>query len=312
MVLFVKTTGECYLDSAEWTSTDIQNKTKVIVTKYYEFLSKRLVKEHKKLQELQIKNQELAITRGTYLQEFKDKIDIHSKFVDKLLNAAQTLSSFLHLDMPELSLIESQKTQIVKAIDFNFVQQEIKEGDVWEDQMTRDFYQDIPDLKNLVPSACLESIGKGSLIELSLESLNALDEESVQDGSNMESVQESDSLQEEESIIDKESPQFETIQNILSSNVLNKEQIDQVAVDFALMNSKSTRKRLIRLLLQNVKAMSEFSSLYARLIAILHPFMPDISNAILDSILKQFKHQQKFRDSKFINEKLVVRHFRFI
>jgi regulator of nonsense transcripts 2 len=57
--------------------------------------------------------------------------------------------------------------------------------------------------------------------------------------------------------------------------------IDQATVEFAFVNSKAARNRLIKFLCAVPVARSDLFPFYARLVAILKPFMPDIAAGLL-------------------------------
>ena len=79
------------------------------------------------------------------------------------------------------------------------------------------------------------------------------------------------------------SSQFEQLQSRLLGS-LNKDLIDQIAVDFAWINSKGARKRLIRLLLMYSKSKAELLPFFGRLIACLNPYIPEIGATVIKSV----------------------------
>ncbi len=56
----------------------------------------------------------------------------------------------------------------------------------------------------------------------------------------------------------------------------NRELVDQAALDFAFLNSKAARKRLVKFLSQVPKSRTDLLPHYSRLVATLNKYMPDI------------------------------------
>ena len=64
----------------------------------------------------------------------------------------------------------------------------------------------------------------------------------------------------------------------------NRSLIDQAAVDFAFLNSKAARKRLVKFMGQVPKNRSDLLPHYARLVAILNRYMPDVGSEIVAAV----------------------------
>ena len=64
----------------------------------------------------------------------------------------------------------------------------------------------------------------------------------------------------------------------------NRTLIDQAAVDFAFLNSKAARKRLVKFMSQIPKNRTDLLPHYSRLIAILNQYMPDVGTEIVASV----------------------------
>jgi regulator of nonsense transcripts 2 len=84
--------------------------------------------------------------------------------------------------------------------------------------------------------------------------------------------------EEDESI--PASTQLDQIQSRLLGS-LNKEIIDQIAVDFAWINSKGARKRLSRFLLLHSKSRADLIPFFGRLIACFNPYIPEIGQTVI-------------------------------
>lgn len=64
----------------------------------------------------------------------------------------------------------------------------------------------------------------------------------------------------------------------------NRSLIDQAAVDFAFLNSKAARKRLVKFMTQVPRNRVDLLPHYSRLIGILNPYMPDIGTELVAAV----------------------------
>jgi regulator of nonsense transcripts 2 len=64
----------------------------------------------------------------------------------------------------------------------------------------------------------------------------------------------------------------------------NRDMIDSVAVEFCYLNSKSARKKLIKTLVSVPRTRVDLLPYYARLIATLSPYFPDVGETVLAAV----------------------------
>jgi len=76
---------------------------------------------------------------------------------------------------------------------------------------------------------------------------------------------------------------------------VNREIIDKLAVEFATLNSKAARKRLIRHLGAVPKNRTDLLPHYARFLATLDPYMPDIGAGVLEILDEELRYLQRKR-----------------
>jgi regulator of nonsense transcripts 2 len=67
-------------------------------------------------------------------------------------------------------------------------------------------------------------------------------------------------------------------------NALSRDSIDQLAVQFCFLNSKPARKRMVKHLVGVSRNRLDILPYYARFIATIHPFMPEIGQSVLESV----------------------------
>lgn len=65
---------------------------------------------------------------------------------------------------------------------------------------------------------------------------------------------------------------------------VNREMVDKLALEFAYLNSKAARKRLVQFLSAVPKDRTDLLPHYSRFVAILDPYMPDIGRGIIDVV----------------------------
>lgn len=73
----------------------------------------------------------------------------------------------------------------------------------------------------------------------------------------------------------------------------NRTLIDQAAVDFAFLNSKAARKRLVKFMSQVPKGRTDLLPHYSRFIAILNKYMPDIGSDVVAVLDEEFRYLQR-------------------
>ncbi|KAI0360874.1 ARM repeat-containing protein [Trametes cingulata] len=206
-------------------------------------------------------------------------------------------------------------------------------GGKWEDEEERRFYEEIPDLKDYVPRSVLGLEGDSEVEtadgkekermekEMVEEEFRRLEEELAEmkideDGKVVggESRKPQENGKDEDDAEDaptptpgtpKESPsttpqlapqgpsQLLTALLARLPDATNRSMIDQAAVDFAFLNSKAARKRLVKFMGQVPKSRTDLLPHYSRLIAILNRYMPDIGTEIVAMLDEEFRYLQR-------------------
>lgn len=183
--------------------------------------------------------------------------------------------------------------------------EEFVPGGIWEDEEARRFYEDIIDLKDRIPPTLLEDATKSSIATerpASPESARAAspefvrdDEQSVDGDSISDTSSEHSAATEEKSTLDTNT----TITNkgvgqkvdlllMRMPESSNRDLIDQIAVDFIFLNSKASRNRLIKKLIDVPRNRQDVLPYYARLIATLSKYIPDIGKSVVDEVRSCF------------------------
>lgn len=178
---------------------------------------------------------------------------------------------------------------------FHYLIKDIVTSSIWEDEDARSFYENLIDLKTLVPGVLLEVKSSSKKDDADIEkdeSINILEKEDKEDEEKVENNQSDDekrrngeddkgdmkianedqevdgkNLEEEAKEKDQDvqaSPSTKTdneltnksgtlaqLDSLLSRlpNMINRDLIDQAAVDFCYLNSKASRNKLIKVII---------------------------------------------------------------
>ncbi|KAI8967877.1 armadillo-type protein [Mycotypha africana] len=234
---------------------------------YYKSVSEHLVKVHKIVKKMEKQNNEVLFARGGLSDERKERFEKASKVYEKLSTHTQVLSDTLDLDMPELPSIEEMepKQSILSSntgSSFNDDGNDTSNS-IWEDEDARKFYQDLPDLRALVPDVFLDSdqqsqkkatAVKDENQKVPTENENTKFKEEQQDNGSEVEQQEAVAAKEEELLLEDESiPAPELTEDDLSDpshivdEVINKSGVNENEDDETASSSKAITSQNIPL-----------------------------------------------------------------
>lgn len=294
---------------------------------YFATLSKRIVKEHQRLQDQDRRNHEAYIRSGEIFEDRQQNYEKLSKTVDKIIDSGKLLSDLVGVPMPTLS---DASKQAGNSLGVNLDSKSSLKGErsdeafasgksPWEDEDTRRFYEDLVDLRDMIPPSLLGTIqttddaqAKSSQPTSPIAS-PTLSQKSF-DSKSLIATQ--DTASQEATAPDEQLSAGPAAQlNALLARLpemTNRTLIDSAAVEFALMNSKAARKRLAKQIAAVPRNRSDLLPYYGRLIATLNPFMPDIAKAVLDTLDDEFRYlhrkrshdvgEQRAKNVRFIGE----------
>ncbi|TFK53931.1 transcription factor [Heliocybe sulcata] len=333
-------------EEEELVEKDIRDRFKRMCEGYFDNVAKKLVIEHKRLQEQDRRNHEAYIKSGEIFEDRQQAYEKMTKSYEKLLASCQTLSELLYLSMPELPTVTQKSESILIGTNANGLLDDIDEslltaGGKWEDEEERRFFEDILDLKDMVPGSVL-GIEEEKSDERTEEEEKKEREREEEEVRNLEREIEGLSLQKEEGAgvngAEKEaegadsededednaptpvpgsprtgaatppptSAEAQGPSQLLTAfltrlpDCTNRALIDQAAVDFAFLNSKAARKRLVKFLSQVPKNRTDVLPHYSRLVATLNKYMPDIGTELVAVLDEEFRYLQ--RKKKVVKE----------
>ncbi|PPQ97386.1 hypothetical protein CVT26_006620 [Gymnopilus dilepis] len=316
-------------EEEELVEQDIRDRFKRMCEGYFDNVCKKLVIEHKRLQEQDKRNHEAYIRSGEIFEDRQQAYEKMTKSYEKLLASCQSLSELLYLPLPTLPTASMKTDSILIGTNTGQSNGDSEEvvtvGGKWEDEEERRFYEDIQDLKDFVPSSVLGVEGeteeedsketereraareKEEVRKLE-EELEKLSEHGSQSGNG--DVQPTEHMEDDLTTPTLGTPRAQTPplspqlapqgpSQLLTAllvrlpDATNRVLIDQAAVDFAFLNSKAARKRLIRFLTQVPKNRTDLLPHYSRLIATLNKYMPDIGTEVVAFLDEEFRYLQR-------------------
>ncbi|VDL96046.1 unnamed protein product [Schistocephalus solidus] len=228
------------------------------------------------------------------------------------------------------------------------VEIDVVNNPIFEDEDTRLFYESLPDIKAMVPGilykeseqSVLKPVSEPQPSEPADKTMPT--EELDVDKVEIEIAEEADRLAAEELVCpgsllppsscvevsgqdkektfgtddhEEEGPTnakmlMETFLTQLP-NCVNRDLIDRAAIDFCLnLNRKPNRRRLARTLLMVPRSRCDLLPFYARLVAALHPVMPDLSQDLNEMLLDEFRWHVAKKDQ--VNLEMKLKTVRFI
>lgn len=244
-----------------------------------------------------------------------------------------SLSDALDVDMPDLPTDEAAVKQSIVSANTGNMFSDGKENlgnGIWEDEDARKFYEDLPDLRILVPDVFLDSQQQPKK-EITAETEAELEAELEKKEEEEESGQDTSLLNDEEmldpadmvdgaientdeTLAEDSKP---TTQNVQLDGLFarlptcgNRDLIDSVAVDFCYMNNKNARKRLAKTLLSVQRQRVDLLPYYSRLIATLNNYFPDIGEMVLAALTCEFKGLQRRKTQDLLESR--IKNIRFL
>jgi len=205
------------------------------------------------------------------------------------------------------------------------------ESSLFEDEDTRQFYENLPDLKAVVPQILYKDSEAASSVAheadegeatLLTDDINVedLERELCEASSAAANVSEEQEVEcELASVADGKDEDFDIassmkliLEEFLSClpNSVSREMIDKAANDFCLnLNTKANRRKLTRALFNVHRTRYDLLPFYARLVAILNPCMADVAIDLNALLKNDFRYHVRKKDQMYIETKLKIVRF---
>ncbi|KAF9209638.1 hypothetical protein BGZ59_010023, partial [Podila verticillata] len=323
---------------------------KTLFVDYYTSLEIHLVRDHKELKKQERKNEASLFSRGELSEERQQQFEKQFKAFEKLSNSTQSVADALDMDVP---VLKDEKEDLIGIVESTGGSEEKgTTSSVFEDEDNVVFYEQILDLRTLVPKIFLETSKSkkkesgaesdkekpvekedgaevkaengttehtedlDGAVDSIMENIDAeLEDLELNDQTGTESFLAEDTIT---AIQESTTPASKTTATQLDAflarlpSMCNRDMIDQAAVDFCYLNSKLSRNRLIKTLVQVPRDRHDLLPYYSRMIATFQPFYPDVSEEVLRALEREFrgllrkKHmdlsESRAKNIKFLSE----------
>merc|ERR1719336_3585577 len=253
------------------------------------------------------------MTRGEISQERREHAERLAQEFERLRSLTEQMSEALGEEMVELPKLETEKDEEDEQELANDVSPDSL-GLLWDDEDTRAFYENLPDLVAIIPSILYkDSKGEAAETETSNKEAESLDNENEDEMAVDEDPVEEVNLEDDEELQEAVSMSNKMILDAFLGQLphcVNREMIDSAAAEFCMNhNTKNNRKRLVKTLFTVHRTRTDLLPFYSRLVATLNPCMPEVPNQ-LSALLKQdFRWHVRKKDQINIESKLKVCRF---
>ncbi|CAG0895701.1 unnamed protein product [Cyprideis torosa] len=336
------------IPSSDLIPTEKQIKLKNGLRDYYQMLSRQLLREHEDLHRFEKQSRRILTTRGDLPNDRQEKFASMTASYSKLLHSVQSLADVIDEEVPELPQAEGTSEPEEEDVLISFARLGIDSDgslgidSLWEDEETRAFYENLPDLRAIIPSILYKGTAPGGSGP-STEGEPVAKEEATPEGMEpatedkyptspclpevaaVEGDEEMDGADED---ADEEEPipvelddDAEDTSNPASRvlltaylntlpNCVNRDLIDAHAQQFCLeFNTKANRKKLVKTLFSVPRSRLDLLPFYARLVAALAPLLPDIPQDLASLLKRDFRFQLRKKDQINIESKIKLIRF---
>nr|CAG4643719.1 EOG090X0143 [Lepidurus arcticus] len=308
------------MPSCDWLPTEKRANVKNLLRDYHQTLSKHLVREHKDVQDYDRQNRRILQTKGELSSERRDKREQLYQAQVKLFNLTQQMADTLGEPMPELPeevltreddllvLGSGNEPNVPEGASAN---SQMMEG-CWEYDDVRQFYEQVPELRLYMPGLHVQRAPSPVLEETPAEEAE-LDEKLEDDKKEVkeEPVEDLQLPNIDEDIEEGSNPPSNKVllDNYITSlpKCVNREMIDAAAVDFVTsLNTRYNRKRLVKCLYSAPRTRLDLLPFYGRLVASLHPYVPDVGTDLSQYLRQEFRYLVRKKDQINIESKIKV------
>ena len=328
------------IPKSDFLPSDRQKAVNVLLRDYYKSLCTHVVNDHKTLKKQEKQIIKSLKMKGEVSKEKKEKFEASQLDWQKLWSSTQQFADILDQDLPELPLdtLDAEDNEELNLMNFDVSnrfkgQPEFEASSLWEDEDTRTFYQQILDLKSIIPSILYKDSVKEE--EIKEEKANTEDELKKDDkltASEAEDIENEDVGEELEVLVDVneveeaeasdeetnkdsgEKPSNKILMDAFLNtleNCVNRDMIDKSAVNFCTnLNTKNNRKKLAKALFTVPRTRLDLLPFYARFVAQVAPVMPQVATDLVNYLKQDFRFLFKKKDQ--INIESKVKNVRFI
>lgn len=292
-------------------SAELQQRFRNILLRYFEDVKTHLLRDQKQITSQGRRNAEAYVKSGEVFEDRQNNYEKQMKAQEKLVSNAQMLAAALNADMPDLSEKESSNAGADGSIGLVKTGEYLRgQGDgagIWEDDEERRFYESLIDLKDRVPGILLED-GKKKKTDTDEQVGKRTEDKPAEETTQAEvqDIKAADNDDASTAIANKTvGAQVDALLAQLTE-LSNRDQVDQFAIDFCFLNSKASRNRLVKAIQDIPKGRTDLLAVYSRLVATLGKHLPDLSQGIVSYLDEEFRSLQRRKSKDFLGQVRMV------
>ncbi|KAB2577975.1 Regulator of nonsense transcripts UPF2 [Lasiodiplodia theobromae] len=287
------------------TSPELRQRFRNILTRYFEDVKAHLIRDQEKLVNQGRRNAEAYVKSGEVFEDRQANYEKQVKAQEKLLANAQVLADAVGAEMPDLKEKDTSNNPGDGSIGLvktgEYLRGQGEGPGIWEDEEERRFYENLIDLKDRVPGILLED-GKKKKGDGDDQVGKRLDSENKEEATTPADAKPAEGDDQSTAIANKSvGAQVDALLARLPEFV-NKDQVDETAMEFCFLNSKASRNRLIKAVSDIPKGRTDLLPLYARLVATLGKYMPDVIQGIVAYLDDEFRSLQRRKQKDFLGQ----------
>ncbi|GAA5932084.1 hypothetical protein JCM1841_006860 [Sporobolomyces salmonicolor] len=296
---------------------ETKDKFRKLLVAYFEALGKREQRLHLELQKQDKRNHEAYIRSGEVFEDREKNYEKAVKAWERGWASVTQLSELLSLPVPTLPSLQSTLNPAfvtAGSSSATLAEAELGPQSLWADEEEKKFYESVRELRGEVP---------GSVLGVPEEEKGEGEKEKEGEGEAVEQEARIDDVETDEAAVEKLEEEEDTAENPIEAlsasagpdptlpagpaaqltalfarlpEASSKAAIDAIALDFAFLNSKAARKRLVKALGSVSRNRQDILPYYARLVGTLNPYMPDVGKELVALLEEEFRYLQRKRN----------------
>ncbi|XP_037936989.1 regulator of nonsense transcripts 2-like isoform X1 [Teleopsis dalmanni] len=340
MLLIAEKHNMTDIPKSDFLTSEKQQNLRSLLKDYFKNLCKHLLSEQEELLNMTKNIRRTVESKGELSNDKREKCEIMQSNFDKLHTSVQTLSDLINEPLPELAK-ETEMCSPGTVIDSILEDTSMGELDPWGDEETKQFYTDLPDLRQYLPNFSAPKVDNEQIEEPTEMTEEAIDANIDADIDIDDPPSASSDLAADKEAEGDEKPEEATTQilpekigNALMevgrscsgyvynskhqfdqflinlNNCVNKELIDSAAIEFLLnFNTKNNRKKLTKSINTVQRTRLDLLPFLSRFVAIVNLCNTDVAIELSELLRKEFKWHIRKKNQLNIESKIKIVRF---
>ncbi|RHY41476.1 hypothetical protein DYB38_005125 [Aphanomyces astaci] len=307
----------------------VQAQFRALFDQAFDMIAAMYISQHQTVRKMEKRNMKEEVNRGELCDEHVADLAAATVLCEKLTGSITTLSEALQRPMPILPVDNSDDAHLAQLLlwDGGEGRAELHADGPFDDEDTRSFYEDLPDLLELVPAVVLglteaevadlklKKASSSSLAEAEAAAADVQEDEGVMvddlpptsgvdDADAADSEAPGPKASDEDPKLPNETKAAASYHHQMDAffasleDMISRDRCDKAAVDFCYRNTKATRTRCLL-------------PYYSRLLATLDSVLKDdVGGALVELLVQEFNYFQKKKNQYRLESK--VKNIRFV